>query len=217
MIPCSNRIQKILSWVNGDVIADIGCDHAYVSVNAILNGQSKKAYACDIGLGPLKNAKKTIVDYHVKDKVIPCLLDGIQGLNKDVNQIIICGMGGKLIRDILIHGDLDKGVRLLLSCHKDEHALRSYLRENKIHIVKERMIHDGNHFYPLMDCIVEDTMQNLDEAELYFGKNMIINQEYKDYLDYVEDKCLKILEHVQKEECLKKIGFIKEIRIQRIS
>ena len=43
MIPCSNRIQEILEWVNGDCIADIGCDHAYVVCNAILNHQSKKA------------------------------------------------------------------------------------------------------------------------------------------------------------------------------
>ena len=31
MIPCSNRIQEILEWVNGECIADIGCDHATLS------------------------------------------------------------------------------------------------------------------------------------------------------------------------------------------
>ena len=60
MIPCSNRIQEILEWVNGECIADIGCDHAYVVCNAILNHQSKKGYACDVAQGPLDNAKKTI-------------------------------------------------------------------------------------------------------------------------------------------------------------
>ena len=67
MIPCSNRIQEILEWVNGDCIADIGCDHAYVVCNAILNHQSKKGYACDVAQGPLDNAKKTIVANNLED------------------------------------------------------------------------------------------------------------------------------------------------------
>ena len=97
MIPCSNRIQEILEWVNGECIADIGCDHAYVVCNAILNHQSKKGYACDVAQGPLDNAKKTIEENHLSDFVSCRLLDGIQGLESDVDQIIICGMGGKLI------------------------------------------------------------------------------------------------------------------------
>ena len=92
MIPCSNRIQEILEWVNGECIADIGCDHAYVVCNAILNHQSKKGYACDVAQGPLDNAKKTIVANHLEDFVSCCLLDGIQGLAIDVDQIIICGI-----------------------------------------------------------------------------------------------------------------------------
>ena len=93
MIPCSNRIQEILEWVNGECIADIGCDHAYVVCNAILNHQSKKGYACDVAQGPLDNAKKTIEENHLSDLVSCRLLDGIQGLESDVDQIIICGMG----------------------------------------------------------------------------------------------------------------------------
>lgn len=138
MIPCSNRIQEILEWVNGECIADIGCDHAYVVCNAILNHQSKKGYACDVAQGPLDNAKKTIEENHLSDLVSCRLLDGIQGLESDVDQIIICGMGGKLIIDILSKGNLYRGLRLLLSCHKDDFALRKYLHDHHIHIVKEK-------------------------------------------------------------------------------
>ena len=87
MIPCSNRIQEILEWVNGECIADIGCDHAYVVCNAILNHQSKKGYACDVAQGPLDNAKKTIEENHLSDLVSCRLLDGIQGLESDVDYL----------------------------------------------------------------------------------------------------------------------------------
>ena len=188
MIPCSSRIQEILEWVNGECIADIGCDHAYVVCNAILNHQSKKGYACDVAQGPLNNAKKTIVDNHLSDLVSCRLLDGIQGLENDVDQIIICGMGGKLIIDILSKGNLYPGLRLLLSSHKDDYALREYLHEHHIHIVREKMIYDHGHYYPILDCVCADTKQEVSNSELYYGVNMQMDETYASYLDFEENK-----------------------------
>ena len=217
MIPCSNRIQEILEWVNGNCIADIGCDHAYVVCNAILNHQSKKGYACDVAQGPLDNAKKTIEENELSDFVSCRLLDGIQGLNEDVDQIIICGMGSKLIIDILSKGKLYPGLRLLLSSHKDDYALRKYLMENNIHIVREKMIYDNGHYYPILDCVVKDHIQNISFAQLHFGMNMKMDSTYLSYLDFEENKYKNILSKVNKPEFLEKIEYIKEIRTQRIS
>ncbi len=217
MIPCSNRIHEIIEWVHGEVIADIGCDHAYVVCNAILNGQSKKGYACDVALGPLENAKKTIEEHQLTNQVSCCLLDGIQGLNEDVDQIIICGMGGKLIIDILSKGTLHPGLHLLLSSHKDDYALRKYLMENHIHIIREKMIYDNNHYYPILDCIVDMSEQMIDEAHLHFGMNMVDSLTYQNYLDFEENKYKNILSKVKKTEFLEKLDYIKEIRTQRIS
>ena len=182
MIPCSNRIQEILEWVNGDCIADIGCDHAYVVCNAILNHQSKKGYACDVAQGPLDNAKKTIEDNELSDFVSCRLLDGIQGLNEDVDQIIICGMGAKLIIDILSKGNLHSGLRFLLSSHKDDFILREYLRDHNIHIVREKMIYDNGHYYPILDCVVKYHIQDISTSQLHFGMNMKMDSTYLSYL-----------------------------------
>lgn len=217
MIPCSNRIQEILEWVNGDCIADIGCDHAYVVCNAILNHQSKKGYACDVAQGPLDNAKKTIEDNELSDFVSCRLLDGIQGLNEDVDQIIICGMGAKLIIDILSKGNLHSGLRFLLSSHKDDFILREYLRDHNIHIVREKMIYDNGHYYPILDCVVKDYIQDISSAQLHFGMNMKMDSTYLSYLDFEENKYKNILSKVNKPEFLEKIEYIKEIRTQRIS
>lgn len=217
MIPCSNRIQEILEWVNGECIADIGCDHAYVVCNAILNHQSKKGYACDVAQGPLDNAKKTIEENHLSDFVSCRLLDGIQGLESDVDQIIICGMGGKLIIDILSKGNLYRGLRLLLSFHKDDFALRKYLHDHHIHIVREKMIYDYGHYYPILDCVCEDKEQEVSTSQLYFGVNILIDETYVAYLDFEENKYKNILSKVNKPEFLEKIEYIKEIRTQRIS
>ncbi len=217
MIHTSDRLNEILEWVNGPIIADIGCDHAYVSVNAILQNRAIKAYACDISPGPLENAKSTIHEYRVEDKVIPCLLDGIQGMECDVNQIIVCGMGGKLIVDILDKGNVIINQRLLLSPHKNSYALRMYLLNHNYQIVREKMVKDGNHFYPILDCIKTNNTFHANEESLYFGVNMIQNDIYYQYLSFEESKIREILSHASVDLLEKKLDFIKKLRNQRIS
>ena len=167
--------------------------------------------------GPLDNAKKTIEENHLSDLVSCRLLDGIQGLESDVDQIIICGMGGKLIIDILSKGNLYRGLRLLLSCHKDDFALRKYLHDHHIHIVREKMIYDHGHYYPILDCVCEDKEQEVSTSQLYFGVNILIDETYAAYLDFEENKYKNILSKVNKPEFIEKIEYIKEIRTQRIS
>ena len=89
--------------------------------------------------------------------------------------------------------------------------------ENNIHIVREKMIYDNNHYYPILDCVVDTTVQNISEAHLRFGMNMLRNDTYQDYLDFEENKYRNILSKVLKPEFLEKIEYIKEIRTQRIS
>ena len=50
----SKRLSVLASFVNkGDVVADIGCDHAQLCCALVKSGQVDKAYACDIAQGPL--------------------------------------------------------------------------------------------------------------------------------------------------------------------
>ena len=53
----SKRLETIVSFVQGRVLADIGCDHAYVVVQSLLENRVQKAYACDVSQGPLERAR----------------------------------------------------------------------------------------------------------------------------------------------------------------
>ena len=44
----------------GVIVADIGTDHAFLPVELVSSGQIPRAYACDIGVGPLEHARATI-------------------------------------------------------------------------------------------------------------------------------------------------------------
>ena len=193
MIECSKRLQEIIQWIDRDVIADIGCDHAYVVVDAILEQKAKKAYACDIAKGPLQRAKKTIDDWQVNDQVSCILMDGIENLPKDVEQIIIAGMGSSTMISILEEG-IREGMSLLLSPHKDAHLLRKYLSDSGFVIEKEKIVREENHFYPILK--VCKGAQTLSDSDIYYGYHVEESEEYHQYLQYEWDKWNSIVERV---------------------
>ncbi|MDO4467960.1 MAG: class I SAM-dependent methyltransferase [Bacillota bacterium] len=195
-IECSKRLMEILEWIQGDVLADIGCDHGYVACNAIIMGKSKKSYACDIAQGPLERAKMTIQACHLEEEVIPVLMNGMENLPEDVNVVTIAGMGASTILDILENAPLKTGLRLLLSPHKDVEKLREKLKDFSIEIEREKIVFDEGHYYPILDCVVKDKVASLSLQETFLGKNVVSNVVYAQYLSYEKKKLTRILSNM---------------------
>lgn len=209
MIECSKRLQAIIDWIDASVIADVGCDHAYVAVDAVLEKKAKKAYACDIAKGPLQRAKHTIESYQVENQVSCILMDGIENLPEDVEQIVIAGMGSSTIISILEEGVKDH-ISLLLSPHKDAHLLREYLSNNGFEIIKEKIIQEDLHFYPILK--VKKGFQNLTQDDIYYGYNVEDSKEYHDFIQYECQKWSNILKKIpddKQEEVLKRLNILK--------
>ena len=209
MIECSKRLQAIIDWIDEDIIADVGCDHAYVAVEAILENKAKKAYACDIAKGPLQRAKHTIDTYHVENQVSCILMNGIENLPTDVEQIVIAGMGSSTIISILSEGVKDQ-MTLLLSPHKDSHLLREYLTQNGFEIIKEKIVKEDLHFYPILK--VKKGSQDLTQEDIYYGYNVEDSKEYHDFIQYECQKWSNILKKIpehKQDEVLKRLHILK--------
>lgn len=210
----SKRLKTIASFADKPVIADIGCDHALVCIEAVLNGKVKKAYACDLRKGPLEQAKANIAAQGLDGQIEVRLQDGIKGLPDDTCQIIISGMGGKLIEQILSESPLPQAAEsFLLSAHKDVEDLRRFLLEKGWPIEQEHTVFDQR-FYTIIQASLRDhpdhsgqpgnpqtNSENLDEPKekglddkesLLLGFHPAANQTYLDYLDHLEMKWLKI-------------------------
>ena len=85
----------------GNDVADIGTDHAYLPAWLILNGISPKALACDVRKGPLENAKKTVEQYGIEEKITLRLSDGFDKIEPfEADDFIMCGMGGTLMEQM---------------------------------------------------------------------------------------------------------------------
>lgn len=212
----SKRLETIVSFVQGRVLADIGCDHAYVVVQSLLENRVQKAYACDVSQGPLERARANIEISGCSDKVQCLLMNGLDQLPFDVDVIVIAGMGGLLIREILIQGlhNIHPGTRLVLSPHKDGKALREYLSQNGFVILQEKIVEDG-HFYPVLNVLYDGiSKQDLSLQERDFGVNVIVDSDYRNYLHHEKGKWQKILNRLpdsQKEDVLEKIKNIEKM------
>lgn len=171
----SKRIKEIAKYTAGyEKIADVGCDHGYLIIEAFNRFKIKYALAIDNKKGPLEKAKENISEYSFKDSVDFSLSNGLEKLS-NVDAIFICGMGGILITNI-INNDLDKITNqvLILQPNRSSYELRIYLNNNNFEIIKEDIIFD-DFYYDLIIC-KKSNKQNYTKEELLFGPINLLNK-----------------------------------------
>ncbi len=198
----SIRLKKLAELADQSVIADIGCDHALVCIEIVSKHRAKKAYACDLRSDPLKQARINIEKAGLSDQIFIRQQNGLEGLPEDVEEILIAGMGGKLMMEILSSHPPKEAVNtLLLSPHKDAPALRRWLSENGWKIIEEHIVEDG-HFYPIIKAVRvrKDEKMVLSEKEQEFGVKVIPDEDYIRYLNWSLQKTDQILDHLPLEK-----------------
>lgn len=169
----NERFDTIISLVRrGGSVADIGCDHAYVSCSLVEKGISERVYASDVRKGPLQCAKSNVEKFGFQDHITVRLADGLCGIEDFApDDIIIAGMGGELIADILSKSEYVKksGIRLILQPMTCSYELRKYLCENGYIIEKEVLCKDSGRIYECIVCTYCGEKQPYTEGQLYAG------------------------------------------------
>lgn len=146
------RLQSIINHTHGNTVADIGTDHAYVPVRLIDEGRAKKVIASDIRKGPVDAAKRTVKKFNMTDKIDVRLGGGLSTLKEnEADVIIIAGMGGILISDILEKGRKTAvNSKLILQPMNCQYELRKYLINNGYTIENEDISVEGFKVYNLI-------------------------------------------------------------------
>ena len=151
------RLQTLVDMVkSGQRVADIGCDHAYVSI-ALAKDKDCSVIAADIKDGPLEIAKENIKAAGMEEKIETRLSDGLTEFKKgEGDAIVIAGMGGHLIVDILKAGEdrLRPGMQLVLSPQSDLRLVRYELRKMNCFIEKEACLSEGGKWYFVLSARV---------------------------------------------------------------
>lgn len=153
-IPLSNRLLLCASMVEKNArVADVGTDHGYLPIYLLKQGICEQAIASDIREQPLNSARRNAVKYEVQTQLQLIVSDGVQNIEKDSFDTVICaGMGGDCMIEILQAAPWLKNEQytLILQPQSSGNDLRRYLGENGFSIVEEHLAQDGRFLYTAM-------------------------------------------------------------------
>ena len=191
----SKRLTAASDMVTqGARLADIGCDHGYVPVYLVQGGRIESAIASDINEGPLASCKRLVKENKLEDKISCVLSDGLENINlNEVDDILIAGMGGELIAEILSKCDIKKlsEKHLILNPMTHPEIARQFVFDNGFEIQKDIIVKDKKHYYNIFDCVYSGNITPYSQTDLFIGK-IEISEENKGYflhlLNYLKNK-----------------------------
>jgi len=177
-LPISDRLLACAGFVTpGDRVADIGCDHGYLSIHLLLEGIAKSAIASDVREQPLLSAVRNAEKYGVRDRMEFYLSDGVRGIPRDFDTMVCAGMGADTMISILEAAPWlqNSKYRFILQCQSKTPMLRRYLSENGWRITAESVLRDGRFLYTVMEVYYEPDHPRLTLGEWYFPPALLEN------------------------------------------
>ena len=224
-IKLSKRLKAVADYVDkGARLADIGSDHAYLPTYLVQKNEVEFAVAGEVVKGPFEIAKNHVAQANLKENIQVRLANGLAAIeNVDkIDTIVIAGMGGILISEILEAGKvkLSSVKRLILQANNHGDTLRQWLIEHQFVIKAEQILLEAGKFYEII--VAEPTTNEnpvLSANDLLFGpflskeKSVIFQQKWQKELNTLN----KIIDRLpdeqteKREEVLTEIAKIKEV------
>lgn len=198
----SNRLQMIADLVEkNSIVADIGTDHGYIPGFLIQKGFSKYVIATDISQGSLNKAIDFIHELKFTDKIKARLGNGLEVIKPyEVDTVIIAGMGGLLIRDIL---EQDKNLtrtfnNFIFQPMIAAKELRQYLNQNNFKIIDEQLLYEDGKYYEIIKAKIG---KGFIEKEIYFeiSKRLIEERHplIREFIQFKIDCTQKIVDELE--------------------
>ena len=205
----SDRLESIIDMVpRGEICADIGCDHGFTSIELVRRGISPSVVASDLREGPLASARENIKNAGLEEKIKLMISDGFDAYTPgEVNTAVIAGMGGVLIRDMLIKGKecVCKMGAFVVQPQSNIPDFRNYLRLNGYEIERNAVVLDaGKYYFPMRIRFTGRDASGEDESitpEDRYGADLIReNRGLSEYLDFQMESYEKIYEKLSLED-----------------
>ena len=176
-LPISDRLLVCAGFIApGERVADVGCDHGYLSIHLLTNGIASSCIASDINEQPLLCAVRNAEKYGVRDKMEFYLSDGVRNIPRDFDTMVCAGMGADTIMSIIASAYdewlADPKYTLILQCQSTRPELRQWLYDKGFQINRETLAKDGKFVYSIME-VVFDPGHPLSHAESYISPALL--------------------------------------------
>lgn len=155
-IKLTPRMLQVAAMVpRGAMVADIGCDHAYIPIYLCIHRECKRMIAMDIRQGPLDIARANIHKAGLSDKIELRQSDGMEALSEgEADTLVLAGMGGLLMQEILGRKPelLGSVSCMVLQPQSEVEGVRRFVHRCGFQIVAEAMLWDKEKPYFVMRC-----------------------------------------------------------------
>lgn len=204
----SIRLKAIASMVDKcNCVADIGTDHGYIPIYLLKNNICKRAIASDINSGPVEKAKFNIRCENLEGKIKCKMGPGLTTIVPfEADGIVIAGMGGNLIRDIILENEnifkeLDFSV---LQPVQNPEILRKFIYDNGYKIIDEDLCIDENKFYEIIKVKYDNKPRNVESIYYEISKNLLDKKHplIAKYIQYKINSYSKALSNIKENSYL---------------
>ena len=151
----SKRLNMIAGMVKPvDSLADIGCDHGFLSIKLAERKLCDRIIAADVNIGPLERAKEHISENELDDVIETRLSNGFEKIVPgEVSAFVIAGMGGPLGLEIIYKGRKQvSGTKYcILQVQSELELVRFCLSEWQFDCMEEYLVEeDGKYYFAMM-------------------------------------------------------------------
>lgn len=205
----TNKIQKRmgarLNAIAGHlrpsaVTADVGCDHGYLSLFVLTSNIANKVVCIDISPKCLQKTKDLLTRTNKVDGAEFLVSDGLKDVTQHVDQVIIAGMGGRNICDIL-----ENAPKHLLSAYfvlqpmNNITYVRRTLNQLGMCITHDEIVFDKNKYYHIICAQRGKQVLTLNQIRCGAVVEDYRSADYQRWLQLKIAKVSNILEHINSD------------------
>lgn len=166
-------------------IIDVGSDHGYLAVRSLEDGIANVAVCTEIHKAPAQRSQDALIEAGFADCSEVYVTDGLKGVPlRDGDVVVIAGMGGLNIIDIITHALKDNGyhvmenVTFVLQPQKSNEIVRNNLAKSGFVFEDECVCYDRDIFYNCMRVVFKGISTTLTAEEACYGP--VLLKKYKE-------------------------------------
>ena len=179
------RIKTIGDFIeSGDVVVDVGADHGLLEVYLIAKYPNITITAVENKIGPYKILERNLKAYK---NVRLSLSDGLESVGKTTRTVVLAGMGGLNIKNILdAYPKKTKNLqKIIIDAHRDLNIARETILNYGFKINREKIVYEQDKFYVVTEFVKTETTVEQNPDLIDIGYKLYEDELWPKYKEYL--------------------------------
>ena len=193
----STRIKTIGDFIKpGEIVVDVGADHGLLELYLLAKSPNIFVTAVENKVGPYKILEASLRG--LKNAKLS-LSDGITSVSKDTTTVIIAGMGGLNIKNILeaYPEKVKRLKKIVIDAHRDIKIARKTIVDYGFKINYEKIVYEQEKFYIVIEFLRANEPQKYSDEVLEFGYQIYNDELWPKYRDYLIETNNQTIEKIK--------------------